>query len=353
MDWPPPPERLARVGLVKLGAIGDVVNTLPLVNRLRAGLPRARICWVIGPAAHALVAGHPAVDEFLVIDVRRPRTFPAFLRALRARRLDAAIDLQRIFKSGLLTALSGAPLRLGFDRARTKEASFLFTNHRLPANPRPGVTVAQYLEFADWLGLPPAPVEWRLPLDPWPEDGQELSAAAGRAGPRVALVVGASKPANRWPAERWGALAARLEAEVGARAVLVGGPGDRPLAERALAAARASGGRPLDTVGHLSLRRTAGLLAACDLVVAADTGPLHIAVAVGSPVLSLFGAADPERTGPFGRPDSVVRVGAPCAPCRRRRCPIPGHPCMGDLEVELVLERACEALAARFGAAES
>jgi len=316
----------SRICLVKLGAIGDVVNTLPLVCRLRRAFPRAKLSWVIAPLAHRLVEGHDAVDEFLVLDVSRPSSWPAFLRTLRSRKFDLAIDLQRILKSGLVTRLSGAPRRLGFDKARCKERSWLFTNERIPARQSPGVTVAQYLEFADHLGAPAAEPEWRLPIVPWCQEA-----------PRVALNLGASKPANLWHPDGWASLAHRLVERVPARRIaLIGGADDRAAADAVLAQ-----GPPglLDAVGALSLKETAGLIAASEVFVGCDTGPLHLAVAVRTPVVALFGAADPARTGPFGAADSVIFKGVECSPCRRRECPIDTHPCMTRIGAEEVATR--------------
>lgn len=326
-----------RIAILKLGAIGDVVNTLPFVCRLRDARPRARILWIIAPLAHALVRGHPAVDEFLRFEVDRPRSWPALARALRRERIELLIDLSRTTKSGLLALASGAPLRLGFDRARAKELNALCTNRRIAPNPSPGTTVEQYLEFADFLGLPPSPPRFDLPHDPW-------RGAPPRSGaPRVCLNLGASKPANRWEPERFGELAGLLVRELGAEVFLIGGREDRAAAERAASVA----GAPLeDQVGRLSLRESAGLIASSALFVGCDTGPLHIAVALGRPVLALFGAADPARTGPFRAPEAVIRNPVPCSPCRRRHCNVPGHPCMSGLEVRAVLERARAHLAA-------
>jgi len=316
----------ARVCLVKLGAIGDVVNSLPLLHRLRAAWPEAHLAWVIAPLAHGLVEGLEAVDRFHLLDLTRPRSVPAVLRELRAQRFELVIDLQRILKSGLVTRASGAPRRLGFDRARCKEASWLFTNERIPPNPAPGVTVAQYLEFADHLGLPPSPLRWELPLVPW-----------RGAAPAVCLNLGASKPANLWPTERWAELAARLAERLGPeRVALSGGPSDRAAAEAVLA--RVPPGI-VDAVGKLSLKESAGLIAASGVFVSGDTGPLHMAVATATPVVALYGAADPGRTGPFGQAEAVLRHPVPCAPCRKRECFVAGHPCMTGLEVESVLER--------------
>ena len=323
-----PPQRIV---LVKLGAIGDVVNALPFVNRLRRGLPEAHIAWVIAPLAHSLVAGHAAVDEFIVTNPRRWRELPGLVRKLRRGRFDLAIDLQRIQKSAWITRATGASLRLGFDRARCKELSWLATNDSIPANPRPGVTVDQYLEFADHLALPAAPVEWRLPFEAW----QPTQDAA--SGALVVVNIGASKEANRWLPDRWARLCDRLVSEHGAQVELSGGPEDRPLADELLRSSESALG---DRVGCLSLRQTAGLIAAADLFIGCDTGPLHMAVALGTPTVSLFGAADPERTGPWGQTAGIVTHPVPCSPCRKRHCHVQGHPCMTGLEVEVVLDRA-------------
>ncbi|MFT7671216.1 MAG: heptosyltransferase-1 [Planctomycetota bacterium] len=319
----PSPQKLC---IIKLGAIGDVVNSLPLVQRLRVGYPGAHISWVIAPLAHQLLAGHSAVDEFLVLDLGQHSKIPGFIRDLRARKFDLVIDLQRILKSGLLTRLSGSPRRLGFDRARCKESSWLFTNDRIPANAAPGVTVAQYLEFADHLGLPQLPPAWDLPFDAW-------------SNPRLAVTlnIGASKPSNLWPKASWARLATSLAEAFGPeRIALCGGPGDRATADEIL---RQAPSGLLDTVGKLSLKESAGLIAASDSFVACDTGPMHIAVAVDTPLVALFGAADPNRTGPFERPGSVIYQPAECSPCRKRHCFVEGHPCMTGISVESVFER--------------
>ena len=317
-----------RIALVKLGAIGDVVNTLPFANRLRAGYPKARITWVIAPLSHALLAGHPAVDEFLVFDAKQPSTWPGFVRELRARKIELAIDLQRLIKSGMITRASGAKTRLGFDRARCKERSHLFTNLRIPPNAAPGVTVAQYLEFADFLELPAQTPRWELPFTP---------VAPPRAGERrVVLNIGASWSSKHWAHEKWAELARRLTRELGLTVHLSGGPQDRDAAAEIVRLA----GVPIAAhAGEYTLLETAGLLASAELVVSGDSGPLHMAVALGRPVVALFGAADPRRTAPIGQPEAVVRNPVECSPCRLRVCPVPGHPCMSGLAVETVFAR--------------
>lgn len=331
-----------RIAIVKLGALGDVVNSLPFVNRLRAGYPDAKLSWIIGPAAHALVRGHRAVDEFRVFDVRHKSSWPFFVRELRAQRFDLAIDLQRILKSGLITRASGAPLRLGFDRARCKEQSHVFCNRRIPANAHPGVTVAQYLEFADYLECPAQEPRWDLPLAPVPapEQGER----------RVVIAVGATKSANRWSSAQWARLAQRLVRECGVRVHLIGGAEDRAAIDELKKHTLVE---LVDHAGRLTLQESAGLLAGAELCVCGDTGPLHMAVALGRPVVALFGAADPARTGPFGQPHNVVRHAVECSPCRKRECAVVGHPCMRDLSVETVFAAAARVLGERQPAISS
>ena len=336
-----------RIAIIKLGAIGDVVNSLPFVNRLRAGYPRARITWVIAPIAHALVSGHRAADEFLVIDVKQPGKWPAIVRDLRAREFDLAIDLQRILKSGLITRATGAGARLGFDRARCKEQSWLFTNHKIAPNRAPGVTVEQYLEFADWLECPQIPARFDLPFEP--------CAAPLRGETRIVVNVGASKPANRWPTDKWARLCRRLVRELGATIHFTGGAQDAAEIEAVMHAIETGAVGLSDTdavrlvnqAGRLSLKASAGLIASAHLFIGCDMGPLHIAVAVGTRVVALFGASDPRRTGPFAQSLGIVNEPAPCSPCRRRDCHVAGQPCMSRLSEDRVFERARARLAER------
>lgn len=321
-----------------------MVNTLPLVTRLRAGLPQARLVWVIGPRAYACVAGHPAVDRFLVLDLARPATWWRAVRELRQENLTHVLELHGLLKGALVARASGAPVRWGFDRARCRESSWLFHTHRLPSGQpqtehSAHTAVAQNLEFAEALGLPAQPPRWDLPWEPAPV---ELVPPRTSGRPRIVLNHGASKPSNRWPVAAWTRLAQLLHANVGADLHITGGPED---AETAVALAAAAGVPCSVQAGRLSLRQTAGLLRSADLVISGDTGPLHMAVALRCPVVAIFGAADPARTGPYGEDDWVVTHRVPCSPCRKRECFVPGHPCLTQLAPERVFERALQRLA--------
>jgi len=330
-----------RVLAVRLGAIGDVANALVFASALKEAHPEVRIGWVVHALAAPLVVGHPAVDRAHVW--RRTdgwRGFARVVRELRAERYGLAVDLQRIQKSALLARLSGAPRVLGFARGRVKEASWLWTNERVAARAGTLHVVEQYLDVARHLGCAPRAPRHVFPRDESAERWAE-ALVAELGGAPVLVNVGASKPSNRWEPERFGALAGALAAS-GLAVCLTGGPEDRTAAARAKAIA---GARVRDLTGETSLLQFVELARRARLFVGCVTGPMHLAAAAGAPVVALFGPADPARTGPYGRTQSVVRVPPPCAPCGRSTCNQPRHACMEDLTVERVLAAAREQLA--------
>ena len=289
--------RLDRIGVVMMSAVGDAVHVLPVLNALKRHRPQARISWVLQPGPATLVAGHPAVDEIIPFDrARGVRAFTDVRRALATRPFDVVLGLQVYFKAGLVTACTRAPVKLGFDRARARDLNWLFTTHRIPPHPVGQHVQDQYLEFLDALGVPPAPVTWGLgPRDderPWQRD---FFAPLDR--PAVALVVATSKPEKDWFPERWAALVDALYEDHGLQPILVGGRSPRELAAEAVIMARARH-RPVSALGS-GLRRLVSILDGSALVVAPDTGPLHIAVALQRPVISLMGYTNPRRTGPY------------------------------------------------------
>jgi heptosyltransferase I len=279
-----------------LSAVGDAVHVLPVINALERHDPTVHITWVLQPGAAALVRGHPAVDEVIVLDRRRGRR--AFLdvrRELAARRFDVTLALQDYFKAGVLTALTHAPVRLGYDRARARDLNWIFTNRQIPASP-PAHIQDEYLEFLAPLGVAPEPIEWRLgPWDSEREWQRELVARFDR--PIASLVIGSSRREKDWIAERWAAVANALYADFGLQPVLVGGRSPREVeTERAIMAH--ANPAPVSLLDS-GLRRLVSILDASALVISLDTGPLHMAVALRRPVISLIGFSNPLRTGPY------------------------------------------------------
>lgn len=292
-----------RILIVMMSAIGDAVHVLPVVNALERHDPAARITWVLQPGPASLVRGHPAVDEIVSFDTRRGwRALLDVRRAFRGRRFDLALDLQVYIKAGLVTALAPADIKLGFDRARARDLNWLFTTRRIPAH-APQHVQDQYLEFLTALGVAAQPLEWNL--GPWPWEREAQRALMSRFDrPIATLVIGASHPQKEWVPERWAELSDALQARFGLDVVLAGGRTPRELdTERRI---RAAAQRPVHSTLGIPLRDLVGLLDGSALVVSLDTAPLHMAVALDRPVISLMGYNNPRRVGPYRRFQDLI-----------------------------------------------
>jgi heptosyltransferase I len=289
---------LNRVCIVMMSAVGDAVHVLPVIDAIKRHAPAARITWVLQPGPAALVRGHPAVDEIVIFDRAIGwRAFSAVRRELARRQFDVVINLQVYFKAGVVTSFTRAPVKLGFDRARARDLNWLFTTDRIPPH-APQHVQDQYFEFLDALSVPHGAVRWDL--GPWPDErpGQrEFFARIDR--PAAAIVVATSKPQKDWLPERWAEVADILYHDYGLQPVLVGGRSERELAAERVILDRARS-KPLSTLGS-GLRNLVGILDGSALVLAPDTGPLHMAVALDRPVISLMGYTNPKRTGPYRR----------------------------------------------------
>jgi heptosyltransferase I len=260
--------------------------------------------------------------------------FAQLRREIARRRFDVALNLQAYLKAGIATALTRAPVRVGYDRARARDLTWMFSTHRLPPRPRAHVQ-DEFLEFLDFLEVP-VRLEWGL--EPTEEERARYAPLLPDApGPTIALVVGTTKPEKEWPAERYAALADAVATDFGARTVLVGGRSPRE--EAAAAAIRAAAAHPPLDLREWDLRRVAYLLHRADVLVSPDTGPLHMGVALGTPTVALMGHTNPKRYGPyrrfgellvdaFGEPGEDYPVSAPNRAGR-----------MGRITVEQVMEK--------------
>jgi len=303
-----------RIAIVKLSSLGDVIHALPVARALRRALPEAELTWIVEAREYAILRDHPDLHRVLPVDTRRWRRLirrPAGAREVgrklgrlrlrvRASRFDVALDLQGLIKSGFLTAYTGAPVRIGFAAARCRERlNCLFTNRRVTPPPEAVHVVDQYLSLLAPLGLTPGPAEFWVPERPPAERRMEeflVESGVKRRDPLVAINPGAGREEKRWPVERLAAVAERLAAECGAQILLLWGPDEVHMARqiRDALSTRAVLAPPTD------LDELAALLRRATLVVANDTGPLHLAAALGTPCLGLYGPTRAERNGPYG-----------------------------------------------------
>ncbi len=336
MGDPRSPQRVpaARILIILLGAIGDVTRALPLLQRVRAGYPHAKITWAVEPASASLLHHHPSIDELLVFDRRQgTRAFLPFLRRIRAVRADLTLDLQRHLKSGIVSLASGAHVRLGFHRRNSREGNWLFNTGTIEPQDHYSSKLRQFLCFADYLGLPEIPDDFGLVLTPEEEEGVETLLRDVHR-PFVAAFVGSTSESRLWFPDRTAQVADALSA-TGVDTVLIGGPGDVAFAEQTR---RLAHSQIHDTTGRTTLRDLVGIFKRAAAAYGPDSGPMHIAAAAGTRVVSLWGATSAKRSAPWHNEQYVIEGSAECMPCYRKTCPI-GRKCMAAIDVDTVLRQ--------------
>ena len=326
--------------IVLHGSIGDVVRALPLANILRINYPDAAIAWSVEAPCLPLVQSQSAIDEVIVFD--RPHWWRAllpFLRTIRARRFDLVLDLQRHLKSGLISFLSGAPLRVGFARNDCKEFNWLFNNSHIAQADDNLSKIEHYLKFAEFLGITSQPVNWDFRLQP--DEVKEIEARLKSVSrPYAVLFVGTRWESKNWFPDQMVQCACAVNERYGFDVLLLGDDRDASIA---LDVQERAGAHVKSFVGQTSLREALGIIARAELAIGPDTGLMHIAAAVGTPVVSLWGATSPVRTGPYGFNDLVIQGEAACVPCYQRQCPI-GRVCMQSVTTEEIMRKVEMAL---------
>ncbi|HYL06139.1 MAG TPA: glycosyltransferase family 9 protein [Thermoanaerobaculia bacterium] len=323
----------AHVLLVRTSSLGDVVHALPVLTALRRHLPRARLGWVVEEPYAPLLAGHPDLDELIVVRLRQWGRRPlaagtlsgiaAFLADLDRFAPQVVIDLMGNHKAAVIAALSLAPRRVGHARAGRREpSSALWLSERVPVAGTHAVDRA--LSLLDGLGLPREPADFggeKLFRAP----GQAAAAKSGilpAASPFALLHPGAGWGNKAYPPAWWGETVRRLHAATGVRTRVAAAPGEEGLAAAVVAAAAVAGDPAAPTAAELvsapDLPALAALLRGAALMMGGDTGPTHLAHALGTPVLMVMGPTDPERHGPYGAPERAVVRRLPCSFCHRR-----------------------------------
>jgi heptosyltransferase I len=294
MDSSPPLVVPASICLLRTSAIGDVTHVLPLLRTLQAAWPRTSLTWIIGKLERRLL-GDIAGVEFVTFDKAAGWAGMRAVRAaLRDRHFDALLHMQVALRSNLLSLAVNAHRRIGYDHARSRDLHGLFINERIA--PRHGEHVLDAIgSFCEPLGLRQTQVCWDIPV---PDEAQDWAARQLPGDTPTLLVSPSSSHALRnWYAQRYAAVIDHA-LERGWRVALVGGPS---VAERAMADAVLGAGkrRPLDLTGKDTLKRLLALLARAQLLLSPDSGPMHMANAVGTRVLGLHAASNPQRSGPY------------------------------------------------------
>lgn len=333
-------ERIARVLVWAPSWVGDAVLCGPAIAAIRRNLSHARLTVIARPWVEDLFRGRPDVDDLLIHqDPGRHQGAFGHLRLardLRPLRFDAAILLRNAFGTALAAGLARIPHRIGY----ATDGRRLLLTHPLSVGPEAGGRhqVEYYLGIIRGLGWEVGRPDLQVPVGPADEDAAEAllgSAGIGAGEPVVALNPGAIYGwAKRWPTERFAALADRLADRFGVRIVVVGSARELAIATDLV---QRMGSPAANLAGRTGLRTLSALLRRCRVLVTNDTGAMHLATAVGCPVVAIFGPTDPVATGPWGDGHRILRHPVPCSPCHLRACPI-GHPCMLGITPEMVAE---------------
>jgi heptosyltransferase I len=347
--------------IVKLSAIGDVIHTLPALHALRNHFPQARITWLVEEAAAGLVIGHESLDRVLVSkrkhwiqQLKTPRRKESirelyqFIRDLRDTRYDLVLDFQALLKSGVLIGLTRAHRKIGFDKGMEHmEQSHFFLNERVAPVSMEVHALTRNLMLLDAIGIPHETIEYRLPIsrtDRLKAMAQIDGSPKGSSGPVVIINPVAKWDTKLWDPVKFARLADGLIDAYAARVIFTGAREDVTSIDETLSLMT---GAAMNLAGETTLMNLAALYERADLVISTDTGPMHLAAAVNTPVVALFGPTAPWRTGPFGANNLVMRVEMPCSPCFKRYCET--RKCMGAISVDRVFRAASGVLGSQRG----
>lgn len=329
-----------RILLIKPSALGDIVHALPVLRLLRKRYCDATISWLVAPAFKSLIEKHPDLDEVIEFDRRGLGNFAigedGIFKSLRLgreladRQFDLVIDLQGLLRSALLTWATHAPMRVGFGYAR--EGAWLAYTHRVDTPHHNRHAVERYLDVAEALGCGRGPVEFEFGLS---DSDRAATASLLNGHRRYALILpGTNWATKRWPVEHFAALAQQIRTGLDLPVVVAGAKDALSLAEQIP--------HDLNLAAKTTLPQLVALIERASLVIANDSGPMHIASALNRPLVTIYGPTNPVRTGPYARPGTVVRLDIACSPCYSRKC---SHTsCMHWLSSRQVFEQARMAL---------
>jgi len=318
--------------VIRLSAIGDVVRTMPAVKGLRERYPRAHIAWLVEDKSSDILVDCPYLDRLIVFPRRqlvgksgsrmsmrtRARLLTRFVRELRRERFDTVLDFHGLFKSGLLGLLSGAKERIGLHRRYTRELNFLFVNRTVIL---PGKRINRFernMSLVELLDAAPSNLDVEIVVPESVKPGVEkILEPFDRGKPLVAIHPTTSQPFKLWDSGNYAKVADKLLTDGVAQVLITCGPGERDAAQQVVAQMQQP---PPPLVQTGSLREYAWLVKQADVYFGGDTGPMHIASAMGTPIVALFGPTTPTIDAPYRQPYRALHKDLPCSPCNERRC---------------------------------
>jgi heptosyltransferase-1 len=318
-----------KILIIKPSSLGDVVHSLPFLNAVRTRFPKTEIHWVIAKGLEGLLEGHPMINRLWIINKdswkkirnveRTIKELKILFRELKKERFDLVIDLQGLLRSGIITSATGAPVRIGFSEAR--EGSRVFYTDKIKGG-KDIHAVDRYLKIAAFLGCDTSDVCFPFPLYK-----QSSPITLPSSEDYAVLVPGARWKTKRWSPENFGELSSRLTLNT----IIVGSKKDAGIANDILSKSK---GKSISLAGKTNLKELIEVMRGAKFVVSNDSGPMHIAAALGIPVFAIFGPTNPLRTGPYGEGHTIIKEDISCAQCFKKTCN--DMKCMNSLSVEKV-----------------
>lgn len=340
---------LKNILIIKLSSIGDVVHALPFLEALKKCYPGSKIDWLVEEEASRVISGHPAINRIILSGRKRwqkeilnplnilrvSSEAIRFYRQLTLSSYDIVVDLQGLFRSGFLTALSRGKRKTGMCGAR-EGASFFLKEAPVPVDYEQHA-IDRYLKVAEYLGCNTDNPKGEIPV--LAED-KKLADSIFATFPEAKKII-AVNPIAKWETKLWSSdkfseLAGKLQKETDSLIIFTGSRQDRPVIEEIIKKAGARQNEIVNLAGRTNLKELAYLYSGCSVLVCTDTGPMHIAAAMGCRVVALFGPTSPLRTGPYGKDHRIIRSGIDCSPCFKKDCD--STKCMEDITVDAVCE---------------
>ena len=332
-----------RICVIKPSALGDVVQSLPILPALRERYPSAHISWVINRTLSDLVLGHPHLDEAIPFDRQGSwAQWSRLLGVLHSRQFDLVFDLQGLMRTGIMTAATGAQVRVGLQTAR--EGAHLASNVTIPNTGRDIPAHQRYWRVAEALGLGESRRQTLIRISK-----QDSNWAEGQLSQLKGMVLGihpgAGWTTKRWPIEKYAVVGCKFMRMYGGSVVILGSPDEAELGEQLEALFnRFVPSKPiLNLSGKTSLKQLSTMLSAVDLLATNDSGPMHLAAGLGTPVLGIFTCTSPEISGPPGEQHELIATRIPCAASYKKVCPHSGADHLACME-ELSTDTVCESL---------
>jgi lipopolysaccharide heptosyltransferase II len=332
----------ASILIILMGSLGDVARGLCLVSHIKTNLPQSRVSWLVEPKWSEFVRLNRQIDRMIIFKrAWRLSAVWQLYKDLGQEQFDITLDVQRIFKSGFFSLLSGANRRIGFHRRNAKEFNWIFNNEHIGYFSDDLPKIQHYLKFTEYLGLPkPDNLDFGISSLSVKERAPGVIAELNQ--PFIAVVLGTSWETKDWHYEGYLGLIQQILTDPTLKVVLLGDDSQTTLAASLTANINIPG--VIDLVGQTSLPQLAAVLKAAAVGVGPDSGPGHVAAAVKTPFVTLFGPTSPQRTAPFGCEQLVVEAKLNCAPCYKKRCPDLNKQCMHSIHPDAVMEKVSLAL---------